>query len=221
MTYCPLQLLVSLPSCNHYHLSRSVPTVGQCLAPSALYLGSLRYEMIKMRPSLGCYQYLVAQHEGISCADFARWKEENNPDTQAEGVEVRLGDSHDADYNDNGHDVDEDGEDDSHMIILINPGQAHLAEHGISCPACNFRYTLTKGGCMHFTCTQVMIMMIEMMMMSIVIEMIISRIHLLSASTSSASVATAHSNSEQSAVEIPDVRNSDSMLIILATVFST
>ena len=167
MTYCPLQLLVSLPSCNHYHLSRSVPTVGQCLAPSALYLGSLRYEMIKMRPSLGCYQYLVAQHEGISCADFARWKEENNPDTQAEGVEVRLGDSHDADYNDNGHDVDEDGEDDSHMIILINPGQAHLAEHGISCPACNFRYTLTKGGCMHFTCTQVMIMMIEMMTMSV------------------------------------------------------
>ena len=74
---------------------------------------------------------------------------------------------------------------------------------------------------MHFTCTQVMIMMIEMMMMSIVIEMIISRIHLLSASTSSASVATAHSNSEQSAVEIPDVRNSDSTLTILATVFST
>ena len=173
--------------------------------------------MIKMRPSLGCYQYLVAQHEGISCADFARWKEENNPDTQAEGVEVSLDDSHDDDDNDNG---DDDDIDDTIMLIL-NPGQAHLAEHGISCPACNFRYTLTKGGCMHFTCTQVMIMMIEMMMMSIVIEMIISRIHLLSASTSSASVATAHSNSEQSAVEIPDVRNSDSMLTILATVFST
>ena len=33
--------------------------------------------------------------------------------------------------------------------------EEHLAEHGISCPNCNFRYTLTKGGCMHFTCTQV------------------------------------------------------------------
>ena len=63
------------------------------------------------------------------------------------------------------------------MIILINPAQAHLAEHGISCPACNFRYTLTKGGCMHFTCTQVMIMMIEMMTMSVMIRMMISRIH--------------------------------------------
>ena len=70
---------------------------------------------------------------------------------------------------------------------------------------------------MHFTCTQVMIMMIEMMMMSMVIEMIIS-IHLLSASTSSASVATGRSNSEQNAVEILDVRNLDSTLIIRATV---
>merc|ERR1719347_1869281 len=71
--------------------------------------------------AMSCAKCLVPwepQHEGISCQDFAQWKEENNPDTQQEGVE------------------------------------AHLAEHGISCPACNFRYTLTKGGCMHFTCTQ-------------------------------------------------------------------
>ena len=47
--------------------------------------------------------------QGISCQDFAKWKEENNPDNQAAGLEQ------------------------------------HLAEHGISCPACNFRYTLTKG----------------------------------------------------------------------------
>ena len=51
--------------------------------------------------------------------------------------------------------------------------------------------------------------------------MMISWNHLLSASTSSASVATGRSNSEQNAVEIPDVRNSDSTLTILATVFST
>ena len=49
---------------------------------------------------------------------WCRWKEENDPDRQAAGLEE------------------------------------HLAEHGISCPACNFRYTLTRGGCMHFTCSQ-------------------------------------------------------------------
>ena len=65
-----------------------------------------------------CLEPWEPQHEGISCQDFARWKEENNPDNQAAGLEQ------------------------------------HLAEHGISCPKCNFRYTLTKGGCMHFTCTQ-------------------------------------------------------------------
>jgi len=71
--------------------------------------------------AMSCAKCLVPwepQHEGISCEDFARWKEENNPDRQAAGLEE------------------------------------HLAEHGISCPACNFRYTLTKGGCMHFCCTQ-------------------------------------------------------------------
>ena len=65
-----------------------------------------------------CLEPWEPQHEGISCQDFARWKEENNPDNQAAGLEQ------------------------------------HMAEHGISCPNCNFRYTLTKGGCMHFTCTQ-------------------------------------------------------------------
>ena len=30
----------------------------------------------------------------------------------------------------------------------------HLAENGIRCPKCNFQYALTRGGCMHFTCTQ-------------------------------------------------------------------
>ena len=65
-----------------------------------------------------CLEPWEPQHEGISCQDFARWKEENNPDNQAAGLEQ------------------------------------HMAEHGISCPNCKFRYTLTKGGCMHFTCTQ-------------------------------------------------------------------
>ncbi|XP_050309298.1 E3 ubiquitin-protein ligase lubel isoform X2 [Anthonomus grandis grandis] len=30
----------------------------------------------------------------------------------------------------------------------------HLAENGIDCPQCKFRYSLAKGGCMHFTCIQ-------------------------------------------------------------------
>ncbi|CAG9771886.1 unnamed protein product [Ceutorhynchus assimilis] len=30
----------------------------------------------------------------------------------------------------------------------------HLAENGIDCPKCKFRYSLSKGGCMHFTCIQ-------------------------------------------------------------------
>jgi len=71
--------------------------------------------------AMSCAKCLLpweAQHEGNSCADFARWKAENDPDRQAAGLEE------------------------------------HMAQHGISCPACNFRYTLTKGGCMHFTCSQ-------------------------------------------------------------------
>ena len=64
-----------------------------------------------------CFQWETT-HEGLSCEDFAAWKEANDPDNQAKGVEK------------------------------------HLQEHGIQCPSCKFRYALTKGGCMHFTCTQ-------------------------------------------------------------------
>ncbi|XP_074549175.1 E3 ubiquitin-protein ligase RNF31-like [Halichoeres trimaculatus] len=30
----------------------------------------------------------------------------------------------------------------------------YLRDNGITCPSCRFQYALTKGGCMHFTCTQ-------------------------------------------------------------------
>ncbi|EFN80715.1 RING finger protein 31, partial [Harpegnathos saltator] len=30
----------------------------------------------------------------------------------------------------------------------------HLADNGIDCPKCRFRYSLSRGGCMHFTCSQ-------------------------------------------------------------------
>lgn len=30
----------------------------------------------------------------------------------------------------------------------------HLDAFGIICPKCRFRYELSKGGCLHFTCSQ-------------------------------------------------------------------
>ncbi|XP_038223465.1 E3 ubiquitin-protein ligase lubel-like isoform X2 [Zerene cesonia] len=32
--------------------------------------------------------------------------------------------------------------------------QQHLKENGLECPRCRFKYSLSRGGCMHFTCTQ-------------------------------------------------------------------
>ncbi|GAB6027677.1 hypothetical protein CHUAL_001917 [Chamberlinius hualienensis] len=32
--------------------------------------------------------------------------------------------------------------------------ESYLAENGINCPKCKFKYDLAKGGCMHFTCSQ-------------------------------------------------------------------
>nr|XP_040231967.2 E3 ubiquitin-protein ligase lubel isoform X2 [Anopheles coluzzii] len=65
-----------------------------------------------------CRKAWETQHEGLTCEKFAEWKEANDPELQAEGV------------------------------------QRHLQTHGISCPNCKFRYSLARGGCMHFTCTQ-------------------------------------------------------------------
>ncbi|XP_036321321.1 E3 ubiquitin-protein ligase lubel [Rhagoletis pomonella] len=65
-----------------------------------------------------CRKAWEKQHEGITCEQFKEWKEANDPEVQAQGV------------------------------------QEHLAQHGIDCPKCKFRYSLARGGCMHFTCTQ-------------------------------------------------------------------
>ncbi|XP_052747085.1 E3 ubiquitin-protein ligase lubel isoform X2 [Bicyclus anynana] len=32
--------------------------------------------------------------------------------------------------------------------------QQHLRENGLDCPRCHFKYSLSRGGCMHFTCSQ-------------------------------------------------------------------
>ncbi|KAH8409926.1 hypothetical protein KR009_001255, partial [Drosophila setifemur] len=84
-----------------------------------------------------CRKPWERQHEGSSCEVYLEWKRENDPELQAQGV------------------------------------QEHLAQHGIDCPKCKFRYSLarlvppliyiqlltefhliSRGGCMHFTCTQ-------------------------------------------------------------------
>ncbi|XP_024937469.1 uncharacterized protein LOC107264399 isoform X2 [Cephus cinctus] len=65
-----------------------------------------------------CRQPWEKQHEGITCEQFAAWKEENDPDNQAAGL------------------------------------AKHMADNGIDCPKCKFRYSLSRGGCMHFTCSQ-------------------------------------------------------------------
>ncbi|XP_047352494.1 E3 ubiquitin-protein ligase lubel isoform X3 [Vespa velutina] len=65
-----------------------------------------------------CRKPWEKQHEGITCEQFAAWKDENDPDNQAAGL------------------------------------AKHLADNGIDCPKCKFRYSLSRGGCMHFTCSQ-------------------------------------------------------------------
>ncbi|XP_034940977.1 E3 ubiquitin-protein ligase lubel [Chelonus insularis] len=65
-----------------------------------------------------CRRPWEKQHEGITCEQFAAWKDENDPDNQAAGL------------------------------------AKHLADNGIDCPKCKFRYSLSRGGCMHFTCHQ-------------------------------------------------------------------
>ena len=100
------------------------------------------------------------------------------------------------------------------MTMIIFREQAHLAEHGISCPSCNFRYTLTKGGCMHFTCTQVTFI-------TVMLDWFKMFIFHCSASLSSASGATGRSSSGQSVVEIRAVQSSASMLTTPETVSST
>lgn len=65
-----------------------------------------------------CKKPWEPQHQDVSCEDFQKWKRENDPDYQKQGL---IG---------------------------------YLRDNGITCPQCKFPYALTKGGCMHFTCSQ-------------------------------------------------------------------
>ncbi|CAH0404939.1 unnamed protein product [Chilo suppressalis] len=65
-----------------------------------------------------CRKAWSANHEGLSCEQYAAWLEDNDPERSVAAV------------------------------------QQHLRENGLECPRCHFKYSLSRGGCMHFTCTQ-------------------------------------------------------------------
>lgn len=87
----------------------------------------LLHEAARLRmdcPSCGkstCFQCRAPwekQHEGISCQQFKTWKQQNNPQHQANRLDN------------------------------------YLSIHGIECPSCRFQFDLSKGGCLHFRCSQ-------------------------------------------------------------------
>uniref|UniRef100_A0A1A7WQR4 Uncharacterized protein n=1 Tax=Iconisemion striatum TaxID=60296 RepID=A0A1A7WQR4_9TELE len=65
-----------------------------------------------------CKKPWEPQHQDASCEEFQRWKRDNDPEYQRQGL------------------------------------AGYLRDNGITCPQCNFQYALTKGGCMHFSCSQ-------------------------------------------------------------------
>ncbi|XP_049867632.1 E3 ubiquitin-protein ligase lubel isoform X2 [Pectinophora gossypiella] len=65
-----------------------------------------------------CRKPWTQSHEGLSCEQYAKWLEDNDPERSVAAV------------------------------------QQHLRENGLDCPRCHFKYSLSRGGCMHFTCTQ-------------------------------------------------------------------
>ncbi|CAH0726116.1 unnamed protein product, partial [Brenthis ino] len=65
-----------------------------------------------------CRKPWNANHDGLSCDQYAAWLEDNDPERS---------------------------------IVAV---QQHLKENGLDCPRCHFKYSLSRGGCMHFTCTQ-------------------------------------------------------------------
>lgn len=65
-----------------------------------------------------CKKPWEAQHQNVTCEQFQRWKRDNDPEYQKQGL------------------------------------AGYLRDNGITCPDCRFQYALTKGGCMHFTCSQ-------------------------------------------------------------------
>ncbi|XP_013168276.1 PREDICTED: uncharacterized protein LOC106118237 isoform X2 [Papilio xuthus] len=65
-----------------------------------------------------CRKPWSSNHEGLTCEQYTKWLEDNDPERSVAAV------------------------------------QQHLKENGLECPRCHFKYSLSRGGCMHFTCTQ-------------------------------------------------------------------
>ncbi|XP_028026296.1 uncharacterized protein LOC114240044 isoform X2 [Bombyx mandarina] len=65
-----------------------------------------------------CRKPWTANHEGMTCEQYATWLDDNDPERSLTAI------------------------------------QQHLRDNGLECPRCRFKYSLSRGGCMHFTCTQ-------------------------------------------------------------------
>ncbi|XP_053606960.1 E3 ubiquitin-protein ligase lubel isoform X2 [Plodia interpunctella] len=65
-----------------------------------------------------CRKPWTSNHEGLTCEQYTKWVEDNDPELSLSAV------------------------------------QQHLRDNGLECPRCHFKYSLSRGGCMHFTCTQ-------------------------------------------------------------------
>ncbi|XP_050670397.1 E3 ubiquitin-protein ligase lubel-like [Leptidea sinapis] len=78
----------------------------------------LRCPECKSVTCAACRKPWTANHEGISCEQYAVWLDDNDPERS---------------------------------LAAVNQ---HLKENGLECPRCRFKYSLSRGGCMHFTCTQ-------------------------------------------------------------------
>ncbi|KAM3964680.1 LOW QUALITY PROTEIN: uncharacterized protein ACR2FA_001070 [Aphomia sociella] len=78
----------------------------------------LRCPECKSVSCANCRKSWSSNHEGLTCDQYAKWLEDNDPELSMSAV------------------------------------QQHLRENGLECPRCHFKYSLSRGGCMHFTCTQ-------------------------------------------------------------------
>lgn len=114
----------------------------------------------------GCPQW-ESQHAGLSCEQYQSWKRENDPEYQRQGLAGYLRDNGISQY--------------THVCTRMHTSTQHIhATHtpvsyslnlnpmfsvnddmftrltrlSTACPNCRFQYALSKGGCMHFCCSQ-------------------------------------------------------------------
>lgn len=114
-------------------------------------------------PSPFCRQW-ASQHEGLSCEKFKEWLRLNSPEFQNSRLELLLSRNKIGPIRRNPDDV---------PVTLHHSDQLFynvltclIYKHSVfsvvcvfvscfaDCPKCKFRFFLSKGGCLHFKCTQ-------------------------------------------------------------------